>query len=54
VSKEIRSHDVFYTVADLTGITWRGAAPEKFFASERFVPDATKQYLAHGALTTRP
>jgi glucan phosphoethanolaminetransferase (alkaline phosphatase superfamily) len=53
-SKEIRSHDVFYTVADLMGITWRGAAPERSFASERFVPDATKQHLVRGVLTTRP
>jgi glucan phosphoethanolaminetransferase (alkaline phosphatase superfamily) len=53
-SKEIRSHDVFYTVADLMGITWPGAAPERSFASERFVPDATKQHLARGVLTTRP
>jgi glucan phosphoethanolaminetransferase (alkaline phosphatase superfamily) len=53
-SKEIRSHDVFYTVADLMGITWPGAAPEGSFASERFVPDATKQHLVRGVLTTRP
>jgi glucan phosphoethanolaminetransferase (alkaline phosphatase superfamily) len=53
-SKEIRSHDVFYTMADLMGITWPGAAPERSFASERFVPDATKQHLARGVLTTRP
>jgi glucan phosphoethanolaminetransferase (alkaline phosphatase superfamily) len=53
-SKEIRSHDVFYTVADLMGITWPGAAPERSFASERFVPDATKQHLARGVLTARP
>jgi glucan phosphoethanolaminetransferase (alkaline phosphatase superfamily) len=53
-SKEIRSHDVFYTVADLMGITWPGAAPEKSFASERFVPDTTKQHLARGVLITRP
>jgi glucan phosphoethanolaminetransferase (alkaline phosphatase superfamily) len=53
-SKEIRSHDVFYTVADLMDITWPGAAPERSFASERFVPDATKEHLARGVLTTRP
>jgi glucan phosphoethanolaminetransferase (alkaline phosphatase superfamily) len=53
-SKEVRSHDVFYTVADLMGITWPGAAPERSFASEGFVPDATKQHLARGVLTTRP
>jgi glucan phosphoethanolaminetransferase (alkaline phosphatase superfamily) len=53
-SKEIRSHDVFYTVADLMGITWPGAAPERSFASEQFVPDATKQHLVRGVLKTRP
>jgi glucan phosphoethanolaminetransferase (alkaline phosphatase superfamily) len=53
-SKEIRSHDVFYTVADLMGITWPGASPEKSFASMHFVPDTTKQHLARGVLVTRP
>jgi glucan phosphoethanolaminetransferase (alkaline phosphatase superfamily) len=53
-AKEIRSHDVFYTVADLMGITWPGTAPERSFASEHFVPDATKQHLARGVLTARP
>ena len=53
-SKEIRSHDVFYTVADLMGITWPGAAPEKSFASMRFVPDGTKEHLVRGVLTRRP
>ena len=53
-SKEIRSHDVFYTMADLMGITWPGATPEKSFASEHFVPDGTKQHLVRGVLMTRP
>jgi glucan phosphoethanolaminetransferase (alkaline phosphatase superfamily) len=53
-SKEIRSHDVFYTVADLMGITWPGAAPERSFASEHFVPDGSKEHLVRGVLTTRP
>jgi glucan phosphoethanolaminetransferase (alkaline phosphatase superfamily) len=53
-SKEIRSHDVFYTVADLMGITWPGAAPERSFASEHFVPDGTKEHLVRGVLTARP
>jgi glucan phosphoethanolaminetransferase (alkaline phosphatase superfamily) len=53
-SKEIRSHDVFYTVADLMGITWPGAAPERSFASEHFIPDGTKEHLVRGVLTTRP
>jgi glucan phosphoethanolaminetransferase (alkaline phosphatase superfamily) len=53
-SQEIRSHDVFYTVADLMGIAWPGAAPERSFASERFVPDGTKEHLVRGVLTARP
>jgi glucan phosphoethanolaminetransferase (alkaline phosphatase superfamily) len=53
-SKEIRSHDVFYTVADLTGITWPGAAPAKSFASEHFIPDGTKEHLVRGVLVARP
>ena len=53
-SKEIRSHDVFSTMADLMGINWPGVAPERSFASERFVPDATKEHLARGVLTKRP
>jgi glucan phosphoethanolaminetransferase (alkaline phosphatase superfamily) len=53
-SKEIRSHDVFFTVADLMGITWPGTAPERSFASESFVPDAAKQHLARGVLLARP
>jgi len=53
-SKEIRTHDVFYAVADLMGITWPGAEPAKSFASERFVPDATDEYLARGVLVKGP
>jgi glucan phosphoethanolaminetransferase (alkaline phosphatase superfamily) len=53
-SKEIRTHDVFYTVADLMEITWPGADPARSFASEHFVPDATKEHLARGVLLKRP
>ena len=53
-SKEIRSYDVFYTVADLMGITWPGAATERSFPSKRFVPDGTKEHLVRGAFTARP
>ena len=53
-AKEIRSHDVFYTVADLMQITWPGTAPQKSFASERFVPDSTKEHLMRGILGKRP
>jgi glucan phosphoethanolaminetransferase (alkaline phosphatase superfamily) len=53
-SKEIRTHDVFYTVADLMGITWPGADPARSFASERFVADATEEHLVRGVLIKRP
>src|SRR5579859_219175 len=53
-SKEIRTHDVFFTLADLMDITWPGADPTRSFASEHFVPDATKEHLARGALIERP
>jgi glucan phosphoethanolaminetransferase (alkaline phosphatase superfamily) len=53
-ASEIRSHDFFYTVADLMGITWPEARPERSFASERFVPDATRQELVGGVLAMRP
>jgi glucan phosphoethanolaminetransferase (alkaline phosphatase superfamily) len=53
-SKEIRTHDVFYTVADLMGITWPGVDPARSFASEHFVPDATEEHLARGVLIKRP
>jgi len=53
-SKEIRSHDFFYTVADLMGITWPQMNPERSFASASFVPDATNQYLVAGTLMSRP
>ncbi len=53
-AKEIRTHDVFYTVADLMDITWPGADPARSFASEHFVPDATEEHLARGVLIKRP
>jgi glucan phosphoethanolaminetransferase (alkaline phosphatase superfamily) len=53
-SKEIRTHDVFFTVADLMGITWPGTDPSKSFASPRFVSDTTKEHLARGVLIKRP
>ena len=53
-SKEIRTHNVFYTVAQLMSIGWPEDRPEKSFASERFVPDTTRQHIAGGVLITRP
>ncbi len=50
--KEIRSHNVFYSVADLMGIQWPGARPAESFASSAFVPD-TETPLIAGAGGTR-
>lgn len=52
--REIRSHDFFYTVAELMGITWPGARPERSFASPQFIPDTTGKLLVGGVLMTRP
>ena len=50
--KEIRSHNVLYSVADLMGIHWPDAKPEDSFASAAFVPDLTTPLIA-GAGGTR-
>ena len=52
-AKEIRSHNVFYTVADLMGITWTEAAPLESFASDKFAPDTTMRYIAGAGLVAR-
>ncbi len=52
-TKEIRSHDVFGTVADLMGIKWPGADPSHSFASDKFVPDTTMRHCAGGQLVPR-
>jgi glucan phosphoethanolaminetransferase (alkaline phosphatase superfamily) len=49
-STEIRSHNVFYAVADLMGITWPEAAPLQSFASDKFIPDTQMRYIAGAAL----
>ncbi len=53
VARQVRSHEFFYTVADLMGITWPDAKPERSFASPSFVPD-TGQYLVGGVLKAIP
>jgi len=53
-TKEIRSHDFFFTVADLMGISWPGADPRRSFASSQFVPDTTGEHLMRGILARRP
>jgi glucan phosphoethanolaminetransferase (alkaline phosphatase superfamily) len=50
--KEIRSHNVFDSVADLMGIQWPGARPAESFASAAFVPDVATPLIA-GAGGTR-
>jgi glucan phosphoethanolaminetransferase (alkaline phosphatase superfamily) len=52
-AKEIRSHNVFYTVAELMGISWPDAAPTQSFASDQFVPDTVTHFLAGAALVAR-
>ena len=50
--KEIRSHNVFYSEADLMGIRWPDAKPDESFASATFVPDLATPLIA-GAGGTR-
>ncbi len=52
--KEVRSHDVFYTVADLMGIRWPHSEATRSFASTRFVPDIAMKHFAGGVLVARP
>jgi glucan phosphoethanolaminetransferase (alkaline phosphatase superfamily) len=53
-TKEIRTHNVFYTVADLMGIKWPQAVAARSFASDKFVPDANMKYIAGGVLVDPP
>jgi glucan phosphoethanolaminetransferase (alkaline phosphatase superfamily) len=54
VTKEIRSHDFFYTLADLMGITWPDVKPERSFAAASFVKDRTSKHLVGGVLKSIP
>jgi len=51
--KQIRSHDVFGTLADLMDITWPGQQAARSFASDGFVPDRMAKYSAGGVLVTQ-
>jgi glucan phosphoethanolaminetransferase (alkaline phosphatase superfamily) len=53
-AKEVRSHDLFGTLAELLGIRWPGQDPTRSFASERFSPDTSAKLIAGGKLITRP
>jgi glucan phosphoethanolaminetransferase (alkaline phosphatase superfamily) len=45
-AKEIRTHNVFFSIADLMGIHWPGQRPEESFAAAAFVPDFATPLLA--------
>jgi len=51
--KLVRSHDFFYTLADIMGIRWPGYFAERSFASRSFAVDARSRYLAGGVLVAR-
>ncbi len=51
-SKEVRTHDFFYSVADLMGIRWPGLSSQSSFASADFVPDVTEKHIAGGKLVS--
>jgi glucan phosphoethanolaminetransferase (alkaline phosphatase superfamily) len=52
--KPIRTHNVFYSEADLMGIQWPGALSSQSYASADFIPDIHSPYIAGGTLVTRP
>lgn len=52
--KEIRSHNVFYSMADLMGIHWPRALSSESFASPDFAADSLDPFVAGGKLVTRP
>jgi hypothetical protein len=51
--KEIRGHNVFYSVADLMGINWPAGPPAQSFAAAGFVPDTKTPVIAGGILVSR-
>jgi glucan phosphoethanolaminetransferase (alkaline phosphatase superfamily) len=52
-SAEVRSHDFFYSLADIMGIRWAGYLPRRSFASPQFVPDVAEMHIAGGKLVPR-
>jgi glucan phosphoethanolaminetransferase (alkaline phosphatase superfamily) len=53
-SKEVRTHDFFYSLADLMGIRWPGFTGQRSFVSTQFLPDETQKHIAGGRLVIRP
>jgi glucan phosphoethanolaminetransferase (alkaline phosphatase superfamily) len=52
--KEIRTHNVFYSEAQLMGIQWQGASERLSFVSPQFVPDVSMKRVAGGVLVAKP
>jgi glucan phosphoethanolaminetransferase (alkaline phosphatase superfamily) len=53
-NKPVRTHDFFYTEADLMGINWPGAMPTKSFASTQFAPEPNMPVIAGASLVAIP
>jgi glucan phosphoethanolaminetransferase (alkaline phosphatase superfamily) len=52
--RPIRSHEFFYTVADLMGLSWPDEPAQHSFASTSFVPDTSGEMLVGGVPQTHP
>jgi glucan phosphoethanolaminetransferase (alkaline phosphatase superfamily) len=50
--KEIRSHNVFFALAQIMGIRWPDADAHKSFASSQFTPDVDMPFIAGGMLVS--
>ncbi len=50
--KEIRSHNLLYSLADLMGIHWPGEKSTESFASPDFIPDRSSPHIAGGTLVS--
>ena len=46
--KLVRSHDFFYSLADMMGIRWPGYTPQRSFWSASFLPDRRDAFFAAG------
>jgi glucan phosphoethanolaminetransferase (alkaline phosphatase superfamily) len=51
-NREIRSHNLFDSMAQLMGIAWPGARAAQSFVSAAFVPDTHSPYIAGGQLVS--
>lgn len=52
--KPIRSHEFFYMVSDLMGLSWPDKPAQHSFASTSFVPDTSGKMLVGGVPQTHP